>query len=117
VSWRTLFPVDASRIAASTAIGAVVGAAAGVVFGWTCAVAVLALRRLRNARLAADGEPPYRDLLLPPLHVPGGGAGLLGGAVAGALGSWRWAIVAAAALPALFLLASGVVVLAQSARR
>jgi len=65
-------------------MGALGGGAVGLVAGFVVAVVVLQLRRVRNGVLIRRGEPPYRDLVLPPLAVPGGGLGVvLGGGFRG----------------------------------
>ena len=77
--------------------------AAGIAGSWLRGIAHLWLKRLRNARLMARGQAPYKDCVFQPFTLLGAISGLLvGGASCWWLG-W-WAVAAAGlSLPALFL--------------
>ncbi|MCA9710910.1 MAG: hypothetical protein KDK70_34030 [Myxococcales bacterium] len=90
------------------ALGALGGAGVGLVAGFLTAVLVLQLRRLRNARLMRRGEPPIRDCVLPPFHVPGVFFGVvLGGGLAWVLPLVLAIVIGGSAVPAGLLLLSG----------
>lgn len=98
-------------------LGGAIGGAAGVAGALAAECLTLALRRRRNAALAAAGELPFKDDFFRAKWGLLGAAGVVAGALARGLGtSFAVAIAAALALPAL-LAALGLYFIAREHRR
>ncbi|MCO4747070.1 MAG: hypothetical protein KC912_19900 [Proteobacteria bacterium] len=87
-------------------MGLLGGAIAGGFGGIAASITLLQGKRIRNGRRAAQGEAPFKDETLVPLHKPGAVLGAITGAGLTLFVPLPWSLVGAGVAPVLVLFAA-----------